>query len=173
MPAATRLGQAANLGREELLLLKTAALYHDAGFLISYENHEDHSIQIARETLPAFGYSAGQIEVIAETIAATKMPQRPHTFLQQLMCDADLDLLGREDFIELNRRLHDEVRRVSEAPPTPQAWLASQIKFLEDHSFFTNPAHETRDAGKWRNLARIRSFLTSLNGSGAHSNLQL
>lgn len=169
LPAATRLGLAANLSAEELLLLKTAALFHDSGFLIAYDNHEQHSIRIAREKLPEFGYTAEQIEVIAETIAATKMPQRPHTFLQQLLCDADLDLLGREDFFELNHRLHDELQRLSKAPTTAQTWLADQIRFLENHSFFTGPAHDLRDAGKSRNLARIRSRLSSLNGSGSHS----
>lgn len=171
LPAATRLGLAANLSEEDLLLLKTAAVYHDAGFLVSYEDHEDHSIQIAREVLPGFDYSPAQIDIIAETIAATKMPQRPHNFLQQLMCDADLDLLGREDFIELNLRLREEVRCISKIPPTDYAWLTTQIKFLEDHAFFTQPANETREAGKSRNLARIRSHLISLNGSGSNGSL--
>jgi uncharacterized protein len=171
LPAAIRLGLAANLSDEELLLLKTAAVFHDAGFLVSYDDHEEHSIQIAREVLPNFGYSPAQIDIIADTIAATKMPQRPRNFLQQLMCDADLDLLGREDFIELNLRLREEVRRISKIPPTDHAWLANQVKFMEDHAFFTRPAHEARDAGKSRNLARIRSHLISPNGSGSHGSL--
>lgn len=168
LPAAVRLGRAARLSDENLLLLKTAAVFHDSGFLFSYDNHEQHSIHLAREKLPDFGYSAAEIDIVAETIAATRLPQRPHTLLQQLMCDADLDLLGRDDFIELNRRLHEELMRVSKMPPpSPQVWLTSQIRFLENHSFFTGPAHESRDAGKSRNLARIRSSLNSLNGSGA------
>ncbi len=168
LPAAVRLGQAAHLSDENLLLLKTAAVFHDSGFLLAYDNHEQHSIRLAREKLPDFGYSAAQIDVVAETIAATRLPQRPHTLLQQLMCDADLDLLGRDDFIELNRRLHEELMRISKTPPpSPQVWLTSQIRFLENHSFFTRPAHESRDAGKSRNLARIRASLNSLNGSGA------
>jgi len=168
LPAAVRLGRAAHLSDENLLLLKTAAAFHDCGFLIAYDNHEQHSIRLAREKLPDFGYSAAQIDVIAETIAATRLPQRPHTLLQQLICDADLDLLGRDDFIELNRRLHEELMRVSKTPPpSPQVWLTGQVRFLENHSFFTGPAREFRDAGKSRNLARIRASLNSLNGSGA------
>lgn len=167
LPAAVRLGKAANLTDEELLLLKTAAVFHDSGFLISYDNHEQYSIRIAREMLPEFGYSPAQIDIITETIAATKMPQRPRTLLQQLMCDADLDLLGREDFIELNHRLQEEVRHITKMARTPQAWLADQIKFLEGHAFFTSQAHDSRDAGKLVNLSRIRSSLSSLNGSGS------
>lgn len=173
LPAAVRLGQAVHLSDENLLLLKTAAVFHDSGFLVSYDNHEQYSINLAREKLPEFGYSPEQIDTIAETIAATRLPQRPRNLLQQLMCDADLDTLGREDFPELNRRLQEEHQRILKSPPNPQVWLANQVRFLEDHSFFTRAAHEFRDAGKAQNLARIRSRLNSFNGpvAGALGNV--
>ena len=37
---------------EEILLLKTAGLFHDAGHTIAYDNHEYYGTQIAREMLP-------------------------------------------------------------------------------------------------------------------------
>ena len=39
---------------------------------------------------------------------ATKMPQRPKNLLQQIICDADLDYLGRNDFFILSEKLHKE-----------------------------------------------------------------
>ena len=103
LPAAVRLAQAADVNGEALLCLTTAALFHDIGFLCNYDEHERGSIAIARAALPHCGYTPEQIETIAGLIAATKMPQRPQTPLEQLLWDADLDLLGSDDFWELNR----------------------------------------------------------------------
>ncbi len=164
LPAAARLGRAVGLGDEEFLIVTTAALFHDTGFLRVYQNHERESMAIARDVLPGFGYSSGQIDRIADLIAATQMPQRPSDPLQELLCDADLDLLGREDFPRLNRVLLQEVRHFIAPTLTEQAWLRGQMIFLEEHKFFTPAARALRATGKARNLAYMRAALTSLNG---------
>ena len=171
LPAAIRLGRASAIGPENCLLLETAALYHDSGFLLSYNDHEQYSILIARETLPDFGYSAEQIESVAELIAATRMPQRPNGLLQELLCDADLDLLGRDDFMSLNRKLLQEISHYSGRAVKEEDWLASQTIFLTNHHFFTPAARELRSSGKWRNIAHMRAAMHSANGSGRPAGL--
>lgn len=166
LPAAVRLGRASAINDEDFLLLTTAALFHDTGFLLSYENHEDFSILVAREVLPGFGYTPEQVENISRLIGATQMPQRPTCFLQELLCDADLDLLGREDFMRLNRVLLQEMREFQPGFITEDAWLRSQMLFLENHHFFSTAARQYHAAGKARNLALMRASLASLNGSG-------
>lgn len=167
LPAATRLGRAAGLNDEEQLLLQTAALFHDTGFLIDYRNHEHHSAGLAREALPRFGYSSRQIDAICDVIAATKMPQRPNGLLQELMCDADLDLLGRGDFMRLNRELLKEVRHFAGQPIREDHWLRDQARFLREHRFFTAAARSLRAEGKDHNTAMIATALASLNGTGS------
>jgi len=120
VPAAIRLATAAGLGQEEWLILVTAAMYHDAGFLLTYAQHEQGSIHIAREALPTFGYSPEQVANVIDVIAATRMPQKPNGFLQELICDADLNMLGRDDFMQLNRLLLQETRHFSNQP-SPKA----------------------------------------------------
>ncbi len=165
MPAAARLGQAAGCDDGDLLLLVTAALFHDMGFLVDYEEHERESIVFARAMLPDYGYAAGQIETIAGLIAATKMPQRPKTPLEQLLCDADLDLLGRDDFWALNRQLLAELHCHTGRLIPEEEWLRGQTRFLDEHVYFTPAAHALRDEGKARNVALMRSALHNLNGS--------
>lgn len=167
LPAAARLGRASAIGEEDFLLLTTAALFHDTGFLSTYYDHEEQSIVIASTVLPDLGYSASQIEQISGLIAATKMPQRPNGLLQELLCDADLDLLGREDFMHLNQMLLQELRHYSKRPISDETWLRDQTQFLETHHFFTPAAKEMRTAGKLRNLALMRTSSSSRNGSGA------
>lgn len=167
LPASERLGRLANLDDHSLFLLMTAALLHDTGFLKQYLDHESCSIAISRDTLPACGYEPQDIEAVVTIIGATRMPQRPQTELQRLMCDSDLDLLGREDFWELNRQLLEETRRFAAHPLSDEAWFASQIRFLEDHRFFTPEARALRDEGKQKNIARMRSALQTVRNSAS------
>lgn len=170
LPAAERLGRAAGLSDEEQLLLRTAALFHDTGFLIDYRNHEHHSAGLAREKLPGFGYSPEQIEIICGIIGATRMPQSPNGLLQELMCDADLDLLGRRDFMRLNRELLKEVSHFAGKPIRDDQWLRDQARFLREHQFFTTAARSLRAEGKDHNATKIASALASLNGAGSSLN---
>jgi uncharacterized protein len=166
LPAAERLGRATGIDSQSYLALTTAALFHDTGFLFTYQDHETQSIAIAGDVLPQFGYTPEQIALIADLIAATRMPQRPHGLLQELLCDADLDLLGRDDFMRLNRALYVEVRHYSSKLISEATWLGEQTRFLEDHHFFTTAANELRAEGKAHNLILMRAALASLNGHG-------
>lgn len=74
LPSAEHLAQAANLNPEDFLLLRTAALYHDMGYIEQYDANEPIAARIAREELPSFGYQPGQIEVIKKVILATQLP---------------------------------------------------------------------------------------------------
>ncbi len=168
LPAAVRLAGAVGVDGDDLLCLATAALFHDIGFLFSYDDHEAHGIALARVALPEFGYSAAQVDIIAQLIAATKMPQTPRCALAELLCDADLEVLGREDFWEINRLLLAETRHYRQAGIDEAEWLAGQLRFLEQHVYFSAAAHERCDSGKARNANRMRHALHSLNGSAAH-----
>ena len=168
LPAAVRLARATGVDGDALLCLATAALFHDIGFLVTYDDHETHGIALAQAALPDLGYSAAQLDVIAELITATRMPQRPTSPLAELLCDADLDVLGRADFWDVNRLLlaeteHHRGRIIGEAE-----WLATQLRFLEEHVYFSGTAHMLRDPGKVRNVDLMRRVLYGLNGSSAH-----
>ncbi|HQU61268.1 MAG TPA: HD domain-containing protein, partial [Saprospiraceae bacterium] len=65
----------------EELLLKTAALFHDSGFIINNKEHERLSCQIARENLPGYGYTSAEIGRICGMIMATRIPQSPQNYL--------------------------------------------------------------------------------------------
>src|SRR5512144_1634699 len=99
VPAAEQFAALEKVTGEDLLLLRTAALYHDAGYVEQRQNHEAGSARIAAAALPRFGYAPPQIEVIAGIILATELPQKPHTFLEQIMVDADLSVLGQTDYL--------------------------------------------------------------------------
>jgi len=145
-----------NVSNHELNMLLVAALYHDAGYLIQRKNHEDLSCKMIREVLPQFGYTNADTEKICEIIMATKLPQSPQSRLGEIICDADLDYLGRNDFFETGHRLYQEM--LSEGiVANEEEWNQIQIKFLENHLFFTQTSINLREATKQENLNKLRS----------------
>lgn len=140
---------------DELQLLETAAYFHDVGFTETYENHEEKSCEIARKVLPIFEYNAFQIEQICLMIIATKIPQSPSNHLAKILCDADLDYLGRDDFFTIGQKLYQELLQRNVVQNQDQ-WNQIQISFLEKHQYFTETNKRSRNPHKLQNIATIK-----------------
>jgi class 3 adenylate cyclase len=153
------IGWAEGLDDEEILLLKTAALFHDAGHTVDYDKHEYHSTQLVREYLPRYGYSAEQIDRICEIIMATRLPPDPKDIFQKIICDADLDYLGRSDMIPVSNTLYRELKERDKIGSFNQ-WNLLQLKFISGHSYFTKTARSLREVNKKKQIERIRKLIT-------------
>ena len=160
--AVERLALMEGIEGDDIFLLKTAALYHDAGFVKQYANNEDIGAALAQEVLPRFGYTQEQIDKIGRLIQATKVPQKPKTHLQQIICDADLDYLGGDEFHVIADKLKRELmeRNIIEGD---KAWDELQIKFLEAHTYFTKTAIELRRENKLARIEEIKERLKTLS----------
>ncbi len=152
------IGRGEGISDEEMLLLKTAALFHDAGQIIQSKGHEHYSAQIAREILPKFGYTQNQIDVICDIILATELPPKPKTLLQKILCDADLDYLGRSDFIPVSNTLYKELHEQNLIGSIDE-WNDLQIKFLTAHQYFTDTANRLREVNKQTQIERLKKLL--------------
>lgn len=146
---------------ETLLLLRTAALYHDSGFMTTYQGHEEAGCAITREVLQDFGYNAAQIETICGMIMATKIPQTPKNTLEMILCDADLDYLGRAGFESIAATLFEELKARDMVEDIP-AWDAVQVRFLEAHAYWTASEQKRRDATKQRHLQQLKNTARAL-----------
>jgi uncharacterized protein len=167
-PAAQRLAALEGVEGEPRLLLLTAAYYHDIGFLQQRQDHESASVCIAQEALPAFGYTPTQIGTISQIILTTAASQTPRTLLEEIMVDADLDVLGTEAY----RRRSLDVRRELEAfgvASSDEGWYRGQLDLLQSHRYRTQSARRLRDAGKQRNLEFVKSVLEALRAGTARS----
>ena len=154
-----RLANLENIASDDLVLLQTASLFHDAGMIKTYIGHEDASIELTEEFLPHFGYTPPQIGKINQMILTTKLPQSATGKLEQILCDADLDYLGRDDFFMIAHRLKLEWSIQNIKTTTLKEWYLLQISFLTNHSYFTKSAIESREAKKQENLAQIHEIL--------------
>jgi adenylate cyclase len=153
------IGWAEGVSEEEVLLLKTAALFHDSGHMIAYDDHELHGCRLAREYLPSYNFSDKQIEKVCKLIMATKMPPHPGNLLEKIICDSDLDYLGRSDFIPVSNNLFAELKGQNKINSLDD-WNKLQIKFISDHQYFTETAQNLREVNKQKQIERIRRILS-------------
>ena len=142
----------------DLFLLKSAASYHDAGFIEQYEKNEPIGARMAREALSKHGFTEEEIQRVEALIYATVVPHNPKNKLEEIICDADLDYLGRDDFHEIADKLRLELRKHNKIK-SDRAWDEQQVKFLNMHKYFTQTAIKTRRAKKEENLRDIERRL--------------
>lgn len=142
-------------------LVKTAALFHDAGFVKNkHAGHEYEGCLMARAVLPGFGYAGEDMEIICGMIMATKIPQSPTNLLEEIICDADLDYLGREDFYSIAETLFQEFTAY-QLINGEQAWNRLQVNFLTAHHFHTKTNKRLREPAKQQYLEELRGLVAT------------
>ncbi len=157
--AARRIAAREGLASEDVILLETAALLHDTGMSVSYEKHESASVRIASEILPGFGYTKENVDTICRLIMVTRLPQQPSDLSGMILCDADLDYLGRDDYQILAFKLRQEWKKKNIHHTSLAEWFRFQLRFLEGHHYFTHTAKLWRDPGKLNNIREIKELL--------------
>jgi len=145
------------VSEEDVKLLKVAAAFHDSGFLVLYKNHEEAGCGIAFEALPKFGFTKEQMNIVFEMIKATKVPQSPKTKLEKIICDADLDYLGRDDFNKISGSLYEEFKYWN-IVTDHETWMHIQVNFLENHEFWTEFSKKNRTKEKLDRLMELKSI---------------
>jgi len=143
-----------------LLLLKVAALYHDTGFIYQGRKHEKKSCEIFLNDDRSNGFDKEERSLICSLIMATQTPQKPTNLLERIICDADLDYLGRNDFFSLSELLHKEFLEVHVVNDDAE-WEMLQYNFLKNHHYFTNSSRTKREPVKLKHLEKIK---VKLNG---------
>jgi uncharacterized protein len=138
----------------EMELLKTAAAFHDCGFLYTYKKHEEKSCEMMRAETAGY-FTEEELEKICGMIMATKIPQTPHNLLEKIICDADLDYLGRDDFETISENLRKEFIDF-EVINRDDNWNEIQINFFEFHNYFTPTSSARRDKKKDEHLLLLK-----------------
>ena len=148
---------------DDTLLIKTAALFHDAGFInTTSEGHVEESIRLAKIRLPEFGYTEQEIEIISRMIQATSIPQKPKTKLECILVDANLEYLGTDCYKYISNRLFQEIK-YSNPDLSLEEWNEMQIQFLQSHSYHTPYCIQNRAPEKEKNLELLIQQRNSFN----------
>jgi len=156
MEQAARIAASENITDPEiLLLLQIAALFHDSGFLYTYKGHEIKSCEIMEKNLDISMFNSTEIATVKNMIMATKIPQSPRTLTEMILCDADLDYLGRTDFEPISDRLRAEMENYEMIKSEPE-WNQLQVSFFQSHRYFTSSSQRDRNPMKMQQLEKLR-----------------
>ncbi len=148
------IGKAEECSDDELRLISVAALYHDAGFLIGMDNHEEKGCSLVQAELPEYGFSSDEIDRICGMIMATKTPQNPKNKLERILADADLFYLGTDSYFSLSSLLRKELLHLN--PSMDDAtWRQIQLNFLKIHQYHTDFGKNILDPIKQKNVELV------------------
>ena len=145
-----RIALSEGIDDDALLLLKFAALFHDSGFLQTYAEHEKKGCELFLKKAADWDFTVDEKKIVEGLIMATKIPQTPHTHLQQIICDADLDYLGRADFLTIGDTLRREFLHYK-IVANNEDWENLQLKFLKNHQYHTKASQHLREPVKQKN----------------------
>lgn len=135
-----KMSEAMNIPDDEKENLIIAGWFHDVGYFEKGCGHEEVSTEYAVNYLSGLGYPLNQIEKVKKYIMATKVPTNPENIYEQIICDADLHHLGMNDIEHKSELFKLELEKKDICHPSNIEWIESNIKFLKEHSFYTDYA---------------------------------
>ena len=148
-----------NIDRYQAKLLRIGVLLHDIGFTVSMDHHELEGAKIANELMTEFEFAKSEIKFVTQLILATELPQKPKNLMERIICDVDLDYLGRKDFYEISDLLYQELLERSEFFDKTQ-WNRIQIAFLENHTYHTEFARKKRQGLKEQRIDELKYMVS-------------
>jgi predicted metal-dependent HD superfamily phosphohydrolase len=154
-----KLEDVSELDRE---LIIAAAYFHDTGYIREYEKNEPIAARMAGRILKLIGYKPDEIEKVQKMILATDPDVEPKTHVEKILCDADLDNLGREDFFQLDEKLREGRGMRGIDVSDDVTWYSNTLEFLKKHQYYTEAQNKLREKGKQKNTIELIKKLESI-----------
>lgn len=152
------LGEKEGVSQEELELLAVAALFHDTGFVIQYENNEYIGAKIAHNYLKTILYPEDKIKIIERLILATDPKREPNGILEEIIKDADLDNLGRDDFFETAQKVKKELETIKNIKIKDPDWHHAALDVIGKNKFYTKTQTLERGEKRKQNEEKLKSI---------------
>ena len=159
---ANRIGISENIAEHDRELLIAAAYFHDTGYIREYDKNEPIAARMAGRILKIIGFKPNEIEKIQKMILSTDLAREPNTHLEKIICDADLDNLGREDFFKLDGKLREGRRARGIDVSDDAKWYRSTLQIIKKHQYYTESQKKLREKGKQENIKRLLAKLESI-----------
>lgn len=149
-----------NLDDEQLMILTTAAWFHDTGqLLVTPEVHEIRSCELMSVFLDDKNISSGLVKSIGQCIMATALSRQPAGTLDMILRDADTYNLGTRSFRLTDKLVKQELTLRNALPQGD--WDLSTLRLLKNHRFYTPYCIQRLSQGKLENIAIVEKRLRS------------
>jgi predicted metal-dependent HD superfamily phosphohydrolase len=143
--------------------VEAALWFHDAVYVPGASDNEEKSAELARRALTEARVRPDSAERVANLVQATRHATLPTSRDEQLICDIDLSILGRERrrFAEFEEQIRREYAWVP-APQYRHERSAVLTGFLARPSiYWTEEFRERYEVRARENLQRLLSELTN------------
>jgi len=138
------------------LVEKTDQFVSEPFYSKSSENHEERSVEIAKDFLTKQNVSEIVIEKISKQIMATKMEHEPIDLMEMIIRDADASHFAKDYFVETSELLRKEFKMNNVKDLNVSEWLKTNIDlFQKKHKYYTDYAKDKWAPRKEENLAKM------------------
>ena len=159
---ANRIAISENISEHDRELLIAAAYFHDTGYIREYDKNEPIAARMAGRILKLIGYKPNEVVKVQKMILSTDLEREPKTHLEKILCDADFDHLGREDFFKLDGKVR-EGRRARGIDVSDEAkWYKGTLEFIKKHQYYTESQKKLREKEKQKNIKRLLKKLENI-----------
>ena len=162
--AAEKIGKESGLGDEELEVVVLAAWFHDTGYLFDPGDHETASAGVAEKFLQGEGYPSEKITRVLSCIQSTRMDAIPKSLMEEVIHDADYINLASDDNLRQAEQLKNEHVQDGAREPSEEEWLAEELKFLQNHKYYTSYGIKKLEEKKKENMKKIKKKLKKIHG---------
>jgi predicted metal-dependent HD superfamily phosphohydrolase len=156
---ANRIAVSENISEHDRELLIAAAYFHDTGYIREYDKNEPIAARMAGRILKLIGYKPNEIEKIQTMILSTDLDREPKTHVEKILCDADLDNLGREDFFKLDEKLREGRGARGLDVSDDAQWYRGTLEIMKKHQYYTESQKKLREKRKQKHIKKLLSKL--------------
>lgn len=158
--SAQLIGKKENLEEDNMNILLASAWFHDIGYTKIYYGHEKESAEIAKRFLQRNNIDKKTIDIIYATIMATMFPYQPKTKLEEILCDADMAHLAKENYFEYAENLRKEWANSGIKKLKKLEFEMESVQIFKKHTYFTKYAQDEFTQAKKRNLDLLEESIS-------------
>ncbi|MBC8053476.1 MAG: HD domain-containing protein [Sphingobacteriaceae bacterium] len=155
------IANAYNLTSRDHEILLLAAIFHDTGYIETYQGHEETSIKLFNDFING-DYPLEDIKKVEELILSTKAGAIPDGTLQEILHDADYINIGKKKFVQRAELLRIEWERLLNKTYSDLEWAEIQLNFLISTNFVTEEAIVKLDDQREENIRMQRERIETL-----------
>jgi predicted metal-dependent HD superfamily phosphohydrolase len=159
---ANRIALSENISEHDRELLIAAAYFHDTGYIREYDKNEPIAARMAGRILKLIGYKPNDIKEVQNMILATDLARKPQSLVEKILCDADLDHLGRDDFFKRDGKLR-KGRGARGIDVSDEAkWYRGTLALITNHKYYTASQNKLREEKKHQNIKLLEKKLNKI-----------
>lgn len=155
--SAEKLIESESVTEDEQTALLLAAWFHDTGYVVGDQNHEESSVLLMRDFLKDEKIPESVSSIAESLILVTCLDKQPTNKLEFIMRDADCSHFSDKNYLLMSELLREEWKQTLGKTFTDIEWAVENRNVLsQKHRYFTRLAKEEWQEQKELNIALLQ-----------------